>query len=310
MYALEINNLYKSYKDVDAVKGVSFNIKKGEIFTLVGPNGAGKTTTVEICEGIRKPDKGELEILGRKSVDMYVKNHIGVTLQQGGVFDNLTAIEVLRLFRSMYDKGYEPIDALKLVKLEDKANSLITEMSGGQKRRLQIAMAIINDPDLIFLDEPTTGLDPSVRRELWKIITDFKAKGKSIFLTTHYMDEAEKLSDRVGFLLNGELIELDTPENLINNSGIDNSIYIHFDKNGNDIETVYEELRKTFGKVYKKDKGYEIYTVELEDSLKRIFDIFKKNKLDIKNLNVKHPSLEDLFLLKTGKKYNMNGDII
>lgn len=308
-YSIIVKNLSKYYNDYQALKNISFNVKTGSIFTIVGPNGAGKTTTVEILEGIRKYDSGEILVLNHNIGSTFIKENIGVQLQDGKLMDNLKPYEILNLYRSFYKKGYTPYEALKLVELEHKKNTLIKNLSGGENKRLQIALAVINDPLLIFLDEPTTGLDPNSRRKLWDIILKFKKKGKTIILTTHYMDEAEKLSDTVLILNRGNIIALDTPHNLILNSNIENKIKISFKtetlnkKNIEILDNFFTKSRNILKKFVKLEKEYLIYTNYIEKFLEDLFQIVKNSDLKIENIFIKHPSLEDVFILKTGEFY-------
>jgi ABC-2 type transport system ATP-binding protein len=196
---LRVRNLRKAYKDVVAVNGIDLEVQAGECFGLLGPNGAGKTTTIEICEGLTEPDAGEVEVLGlRWSSDAHaLRQRLGIQLQETQLADKLTVAETVRLFRSFYKQGPEPDSLIALVQLEEKRNARVIALSGGQKQRLALACALVGDPDLLFLDEPTTGLDPQARRQVWELIAEFKSAGRTILLTTHYMEEAERLCDRV-----------------------------------------------------------------------------------------------------------------
>ena len=205
---IQVKNLVKKYDKLEAVKGISFDVHKGEIFGLLGPNGAGKTTTLEIMETLRDKTSGDVIIDGL-SIDKdqnEIKKIIGVQLQAAGYYPNLFLTELLELFAGLYNVDIEPLEMLKLVDLEEKAKSKFKELSGGQKQRFSICTTLINDPKIIFLDEPTTGLDPQARRNLWELIKLIKSKGTTIMLTTHYMDEAEILCDRVGIIDNGTII--------------------------------------------------------------------------------------------------------
>jgi len=219
--ALVVRGLKKSYGDVRAVDGLDLEIRSGECFGLLGPNGAGKTTTVEICEGLLERDSGELQLLGltwEKDADS-LRERLGIQLQDTQLSEKLTVAETLELFRSFYGKGREVSDVIDLVQLDEKKNSRVGTLSGGQKQRLAIACALVGDPELLFLDEPTTGLDPQSRRQLWSLIEEFKATGRTILLTTHYMDEAEKLCDRVAIVDHGHIIAEGSPHELIDSIG-------------------------------------------------------------------------------------------
>ncbi|MFY7653210.1 MAG: ABC transporter ATP-binding protein [Chitinophagaceae bacterium] len=214
---IKVDNLVKNYGQFKAVKGISFEVAKGEIFGLLGPNGAGKSTTLEIMETLRPKTAGKVWINGW-NLDEHpneIKKCIGVQLQASGYFPGLNLTELLQLFAGLYNVQLNPIDLLKLVNLEDKAKAKYKQLSGGQKQRFSIATTLVNKPDIIFLDEPTTGLDPQARRNLWDLIQQIRATGTTIILTTHYMDEAEILCDRVAIIDSGNLIALDKPANLI-----------------------------------------------------------------------------------------------
>ena len=214
---IEVTDLVKKYDDLVAVNGVSFEVHKGEIFGLLGPNGAGKTTTLEIMETLREKTSGEVIINGL-SVDTdqnQIKKIIGVQLQTAGFYPNLYLYELIDLFAGLYNTDADPDEMLKLVDLSEKKKTKFKELSGGQKQRFSICTTLINNPKIIFLDEPTTGLDPQARRNLWEMIKEIRSKGTTIMLTTHYMDEAEVLCDRVGIIDKGQIIIIDSPDNLI-----------------------------------------------------------------------------------------------
>ena len=214
---IEVKNLTKKYDDFEAVKGISFDVMEGEIFGLLGPNGAGKTTTLEIMETLRDKTSGEVLING-KSVDKNaadIKRIIGVQLQAAGFYPNINLLQLIDLFSGLYNVKVDAMQVLESVNLTDKAKAKFKELSGGQKQRFSIATTLINQPKIIFLDEPTTGLDPQARRNLWELIKQVRAKGATVVITTHYMDEAEQLCDRCGIMEKGNLIALDSPDNLI-----------------------------------------------------------------------------------------------
>jgi ABC-2 type transport system ATP-binding protein len=219
--ALVVRGLKKSYGDVRAVDGLDLEVRTGECFGLLGPNGAGKTTTIEICEGLLERDSGDLEILGMTWEDhgADLRDRLGIQLQDTQLSEKLTVAETLQLVRSFYKAGREVGDIVRLVQLEEKARSRVGALSGGQKQRLAIACALVGNPELLFLDEPTTGLDPQSRRQLWTLIEEFRSTGRTILFTTHYMDEAEKLCDRVAIVDHGHIIALGTPHELIDSIG-------------------------------------------------------------------------------------------
>src|SRR5262245_12973086 len=219
--ALRVRTLRKRYKDVVAVDGIDLDVAGGECFGLLGPNGAGKTTTIEICEGLTAADSGDVEVLGLRwdSDAPQIRQRLGIQLQDTQLSDKLTVLETLRLFRSFYACGPSPDELVALVHLEEKRHARIASLSGGQKQRLALACALVGDPDLLFLDEPTTGLDPQARRQLWELIDGFKQAGRTILLTTHYMEEAERLCDRVAIMDHGKVIAFGTPAELIASLG-------------------------------------------------------------------------------------------
>ena len=211
------NDIRKKYEDIDAVNGISFQVRRGEIFGMLGPNGAGKTTTVEILEGMRNADSGEAIIDGInvEKDPTSVKSIIGVQLQQNAFFDNLKLSEIVGMYAQLYETKVDPIEVLSRVGLEGRKNSKYAQLSGGQKQRLSIAVALVNDPVILFLDEPTTGLDPQARRQVWALVKKIRDDGATIVLTTHYMEEAEELCDRIAVIESGEIIAIDTPNALI-----------------------------------------------------------------------------------------------
>jgi ABC-2 type transport system ATP-binding protein len=216
-HAMRCDALHKRYGDVVAVDGLSLTVQRGECFGLLGPNGAGKTTTIEILEGLLDPDAGEVEVLGltwRKNA-AELRQRLGIQLQETQLADKLTVAETIRLFRAFYHRGQRVDDLLRIVELEGKRDSWVNKLSGGQKQRLALACALVGAPDLLFLDEPTTGLDPQSRRQLWGVLERFRAAGGTILLTTHYMDEAQVLCDRVAIVDHGRVIALGTPGELI-----------------------------------------------------------------------------------------------
>jgi ABC-2 type transport system ATP-binding protein len=215
--ALLVRNLRKTYKDVVAVDGLDLDVRTGECFGLLGPNGAGKTTTIEICEGLTRPDAGDVDVLGRRwATDARVlRERLGIQLQDTQLSDKLTVVETLTLFRSFFSQGPAPDALIALVQLEEKRRARVGTLSGGQKQRLALACALVGEPELLFLDEPTTGLDPQARRQVWDLIANLRKAGRTIVLTTHYMEEAARLADRVAIMDHGKVIALGTPDELI-----------------------------------------------------------------------------------------------
>ena len=216
---ISVHNLTKKYGDFEAVKGISFDVREGEIFGLLGPNGAGKSTTLEIIETLREKTGGQVTVDGFDH-DKYpgeIKKIIGVQLQTSGYYPGLNLTELIELFGGLYNRTVRPMDFLDMVNLRDKAKAKFKELSGGQKQRFSIATTLINEPRIIFLDEPTTGLDPQARRNLWELIKDIRSKGTTVIMTTHYMDEAEILCDRVAIIDSGKIIAMESPDRLIDN---------------------------------------------------------------------------------------------
>src|SRR5437899_10516211 len=228
--AIQCRDLHKRYPSrtapVDAVNGLDLEVQEGECFGLLGPNGAGKTTTIEILEGLMQPTSGDVEILGRRwgEDDVALRQRLGISLQETRLGEKLTVRETLTLFRSFYGRGQSPETVMDRGELTEKADAYVGKLSGGQRQRLAVACALVGDPDLLFLDEPTTGLDPQSRRQLWDILRGFRAQGRTIMLTTHYMDEAERLCDRVAVVDHGKVIALGTPAELVAQIGGDHLI--------------------------------------------------------------------------------------
>jgi ABC-2 type transport system ATP-binding protein len=215
--ALACEGLVKRYGDVVAVDGLDLAVRTGECFGLLGPNGAGKTTTVEILEGVNEADAGRVRVLGRSWSDdpRGLRERIGIQLQVTQLAEKLTVLETITLFRSFYAKGLDPREVMRIVRLEEKEKAWVRKLSGGQKQRLSLAAALVGDPEILFLDEPTTGLDPQARRQVWDVIADVKSRGGTVLLTTHYMEEAERLCDRVAIMDSGSIVTIDTPQNLM-----------------------------------------------------------------------------------------------
>jgi ABC-2 type transport system ATP-binding protein len=299
---LEIRDLTKKYGDLVAVDNISFSIEKGEIFGLLGPNGAGKTTTVEMIEGLRKPDSGQIKICGIDAVrePEKIKELIGAQLQSTAIYDQVSIKEVIDLFGSYYQSSVPTQELLELVSLTEKKDSYYRTLSGGQKQRVAMALALVNDPAVLFLDEPTTGLDPQARRNVWRIITDLRDRGKTIILTTHYMEEAEQLCKRVGIIDKGSIIALDKPAALIASTGLDSTI--EFTSDDLRAEDVFRDLFN-FGTSFERDDNrFIISSKESSQILKKLTQAADENDIDIENISVRKATLEDVFLKLTGKK--------
>jgi ABC-2 type transport system ATP-binding protein len=242
---LRVRDLRKAYQDVVAVHGLDLEVQAGECFGLLGPNGAGKTTTIEICEGLTQRDSGELEVLGLRweSDAAALKQRLGIQLQETQLSEKLTVEETVRLFRSFFRKGPTAERVLGLVQLEEKRRARVGTLSGGQKQRLALACALVGDPELLFLDEPTTGLDPQARRQLWELIEEFKRAGRTIVLTTHYMDESERLCERVTIMDHGKVIALGSPRELVASIGVEHVVEFSVDAVGQPLELPRDKRR-------------------------------------------------------------------
>ncbi len=297
-----VKNLTKKYGHLIAVNDVCFSIEKGEVFGLLGPNGAGKTTTVEMIEGLRKPDSGSIEVCGIDALKEpgRIKEIIGVQLQSTTLYDKIRVKEAVELFGSYYQKSIPSSEILNEVSLTDKKDSFVSTLSGGLKQRLAMALALVNDPKVLFLDEPTTGLDPQARRNVWGIIEDLKGREKTIILTTHYMEEAEKLCQRVGIIDQGKIIAMDSPKNLIVNSGLESTVEFHSVPEESDKML---QMLASIGKIIRQDNNrFVLYTKEATRVLQEITRICGESGINLKNLTVREASLEDVFLSLTGKK--------
>jgi ABC-2 type transport system ATP-binding protein len=298
---VEVRNLTKRYDDLVAVNDVSFDIAKGEIFGLLGPNGAGKTTTVEMIEGLRKLDGGAIRVCGldvSKRLDR-VKEIIGVQLQSTTIYDKIRVGEAIDLFGGYYQRSLPTTEILDKVSLSDKRGSLVEALSGGQKQRLAIALAMVNDPQILFLDEPTTGLDPQARRNVWGIIERLKERGKTIVLTTHYMEEAERLCHRVGIMDMGKIIALDTPKDLITKQNLESAVEL-VTHNGS-ARKILQQLGRV-NKITSEGDTIIIRTREASSVLIELVRMSEGNGLNLDNISVRKATLEDVFLELTGKK--------
>ena len=302
MTALRVSGLRKAYKDVVAVDGIDLNVPSGECFGLLGPNGAGKTTTIEICEGLTTPDAGDVEVLGMRwaSDAKALRQRLGIQLQETQLTEKLTVIETVRLFRSFFDRGPLPRAAVALVQLEEKSGARVGALSGGQKQRLALACALVGDPDLLFLDEPTTGLDPQARRQLWDLIDTFKSAGRTILLTTHYMDEAERLCDRLAIMDRGKVIARGSPLELIASLGLEH--VVEFSTAAVDRIDV-DALRRLDGV---RDARAENGTVRLQATalhrvLPTLLDELSRQALPLTELRTRSATLEDVFVALTGR---------
>jgi ABC-2 type transport system ATP-binding protein len=262
--AIAVDGLHKRYGDREAVRGISFEIEEGEVFGLLGPNGAGKTTTVEILEGYRHRDAGAVTVLGEdpQSAGTAWRERIGIVLQSSSLYPNLTVRESLAVFGGYYSRPRPPDDVIELVGLREKADARVKSLSGGQKRRLDLGLALIGEPELIFLDEPTTGFDPAARRAAWQTIRDLRTLGKTVLLTTHYLDEAEQLSDRVAVLREGEIVTLGAPAEL---TGGEQETEIRYRRNGEVVMLRTTEPTRTLHELTAQalSEGHELEGLEV-----------------------------------------------
>jgi ABC-2 type transport system ATP-binding protein len=295
--ALRCEKLVKKYGDVTAVDGLDLEVARGECFGLLGPNGAGKTTTVEILEGLNDPTAGSVEVLGMRWSDgeRALRERIGLSLQETNFPERLTVREVLRLFRSFFSKGRTVDEVLDLVSLREKQDAWTEKLSGGQRQRLAVAVGLVGDPEVLFLDEPTTGLDPQSRRQLWDVITAFRAAQRTVLLTTHYMDEAEKLCNRVAIVDRGKVIALGTPQALIESLGGPEIVEVQ-------TKQAPRELPPLAGvHAQKPIEGGRLFTVEqLHVALPEILGALEP--YGIENLVTRRATLEDVFVQLTGRR--------
>ena len=301
-HALSVRGLRKTYGDVVAVAALDLEVRAGECFGLLGPNGAGKTTTIEICEGLLAPDAGSVHVLGKRWADdaKSLRARLGIQLQETQLSEKLSVEETLRLFRSFSPQGPSVTELLALVGLEAKRDAWVGKLSGGQKQRLAVACALVGDPDLLFLDEPTTGLDPQSRRQLWDIIDRFRSDGGTTVLTTHYMDEAERLCDRVAIVDQGRVIALGTPRELIASLGAGHVIEFALDGPGAIDEATLVGLAgvksaRRAGGTWALQVGAAHQTIPL------LLDALASRGLPLSELSTHSPTLEDVFVTLTGR---------
>jgi ABC-2 type transport system ATP-binding protein len=301
--ALRVRQLRKAYKDVVAVDGLNLEVQAGECFGLLGPNGAGKTTTVEICEGLAPPDSGEVEVLGgrwRTDADA-LRQRLGIQLQDTQLSEKLTVRETVRLFRSFFRKGAEVSAVIARVQLEEKQNSRVGDLSGGQKQRLALACALVGDPDFLFLDEPTTGLDPQARRQLWDLIEEFKESGRTILLTTHYMEEAERLCDRVAIMDHGREIALGTPRQLIASTCAEHMVEFSAGSASQSVD--FPALRQVEGvrEVREENGAVLLQVAELHTAVPALLAELTRQNVPLTELRTHSATLEDVFVTLTGR---------
>jgi ABC-2 type transport system ATP-binding protein len=302
---------YPGRPPVEAVRSLDLEVAQGECFGLLGPNGAGKTTTIEILEGLLTPTAGTVEVLGRRwggYEDEEIRQRIGISLQETRLSEKLTVRETVTLFRSFYRRGLSAGEVIAAVSMQEKANARVGKLSGGQKQRLAVACALVGDPELVFLDEPTTGLDPQSRRQLWDIVRGFRDRGKTVMLTTHYMDEAEKLCDRVAIVDHGKVIALGSPAELIARLGGDHVIEFAFVEGQPALApAVFTDLPGVQS-AHEEDGLVGLRVTELHVVLPAVLDRVRQAGAPLARLTTRHASLEDVFVQLTGRHLRDEGE--
>ena len=298
---ISVESLNKRFGELAAVDDISFNVRRGEVFGILGPNGAGKTTTLECIEGLQEPSSGRISVLGTEVArdPNTVKERIGVQLQASAYFDYLTLTEILELFGRFYSRRVPPAKLLSTVGLEDKANTTVGKLSGGQQQRFTIAATLVNAPEVVFLDEPTAGLDPQARRNLWDFVQSINSQGRTIVLTTHYMEEAEFLCNRVAIMDHGRIVTLDTPTNLVRSLPapyeVRASTLNEFSSNDlTDLDCVTEGLDD-------QNQGFRLRSSDAASTMPALMDWVAKNDIKLTHLEVTPANLEDVFLSLTGR---------
>ena len=298
---LAVETLTKRYGSLVAVDGITFEVRRGETFGILGPNGAGKTTTLEMIEGLRKPDSGRITLLGLDAVRQRraVQERIGVQLQSQALWPELTVEETLRTFRALFRRKVAVEGLMERFLLVDKRRALVRDLSGGQKQRLSVATALVNDPEVVFLDEPTTGLDPQARRSFWELIRDMSGSGKTVIVTTHYMEEAEELCERVAIMDRGRIMAMDSPRELVRGLDFDNTVECTF------AGPVERELLLSLPAVrdVKKENGaHLLFTTDVSATLAGLMDIADGSGQRVQSLQVRTATLEDVFISLTGRR--------
>jgi ABC-2 type transport system ATP-binding protein len=299
--AVDVRDLHKRYGEVRAVDGATFSIAHGEVFGLLGPNGAGKTTTVECILGLRQPDRGNVTLLGTedRARSREVRARVGVQLQTTGLQPRLTVRELVALFACLYPSPRPVGEVIELVGLQESAGTRSEELSGGQRQRLAVALALVNDPDLAVLDEPTTGLDPQARRGLWDVVRELRAAGKAVLLTTHYMEEAERLCDRVAVMDHGRVIALDAPQTLIRR---------HFQETAIELVALGDPPRERLAalpgitQALFEDRHPTLYSTDVPRTMAGLFELVTAGALTFRDVTVRQATLEDVFLKLTGRR--------
>jgi len=309
-YILIVDNIKKRYDNLTVLDNISFKVFKGEIFGLLGPNGAGKTTLFRILSGIADPDKGEVSIFGKDPRNPRIRKLIGYCPQESVAYDNLSGIENLLFYLGLYNIGgkeakrraYKLLKMLGLYEYKDKK---VKKYSGGMKKRLNLAIALIGEPEIIILDEPTTGMDPNIRREVWRIIKDIKEEGKTVLLATHYMEEAEELCDRVAIINRGKIIDIGKPDELKKRAELKTMLSLEIHK---DIKEAFETIRKKFNPeiIVREDNIIKLSIDKADEEPPKILEYLLKNGFNVIMMKVSPPTLEDVFIKYTGERLSIN----
>ena len=295
--------LSKNYGKVQVLNALEFEVPEGSVFGLIGPNGAGKTTTIEICEGLTAPDSGEVEVLGLQwgTDAAALRQRLGIQLQETQLSEKLTVLETVELFRSFFQQGPEALEVIGLVQLEEKAKSRVGSLSGGQKQRLALACALVGSPDFLFLDEPTTGLDPQARRQLWELIEQFKLAGRTILLTTHYMDEAERLCDRVAIMDHGKVIALGTPRELIASVCADHLVEFSAGAKAHPLDLAPLSAIEGIREIHQENGSVSMQVTELHRAVPALLAELGRQSVALTELRTHSATLEDVFVTLTGR---------
>jgi ABC-2 type transport system ATP-binding protein len=301
--ALSCRGLVKRYGSVVAVNGLDLDVRRGECFGLLGPNGAGKTTTVEICEGLNRPDAGEVRVLGEgwDGDGLALRSRLGIQLQETKFPEKLRVREVVALFRSFYPRGRTVSETLALVQLQEKADAIVKGLSGGQKQRLSLGCALVGDPELLFLDEPTTGLDPQSRLQTWDIVEGLMARGRTVLLTTHYMEEAARLCQRVAIVDHGRLIALGTPRELVASLGAEHVIEFAVEAGASAPEPQALRSLPSVEGMTEEDGRYRLTVREVHRTVPALLSALAERGAAVSHLTTHHATLEDVFVAKTGR---------
>lgn len=298
--AIEAKELHKSFGAVHAVRGLNLRVQRGEVFGLLGPNGAGKTTSLEMLEGLVQPDSGEIRLLGLdwRSHGSQIRNRIGVQFQSTQLDEKIKVREVLEMYGTYYDKPRPVDELLRLLQLEEKADAYQIKLSGGQRQRLALGLALVNDPELVFLDEPTTGLDPQARQSFWDLVRHLKSEGRTLLITTHYMDEAEALCDQIGIMDHGQILQLGSPRELIASLNQPSYAEIEFQGSAPDAQEFVEKIGMA---VDVKPQHWIVALSDPKRDLQHVLACVEVLNLPMQQLHVRRASLEDVFLHRTGR---------